>query len=58
MLIGKRERLDKINLVLYEHYYAVNAVGSSMQELVYFVSNAIIKKEVTRKEEITFLDIK
>lgn len=56
----KSKRLDKIGIVLRQHYYAVNAIGSSIQELVYLnlVFNAIITKEVIRNEEIIFLDMR
>lgn len=40
----KRVRLEKINLGLHQHYNPVNAIGHSMQELVYSVINAIITK--------------
>ncbi len=54
----KKERLDKIDLVLQQHYYAVNSIGSFMQELVYLIINSIIINEAIRKEEMKFLDMR
>lgn len=51
-----RERLDKFDLVLHQHYYEVNAIGSSMQKVVYLVMKTIGMKKAIRKEEITLLD--
>ncbi|XP_052833325.1 GATOR complex protein WDR24-like [Octopus bimaculoides] len=47
---GRKERLDKINLVCHQHYHAVSDIDFSMQELVYLVINAITIKDVFGKE--------
>lgn len=49
----RRERLNKINFILYQHCHAVDAIDSS-KELVYNVINGTTVKKMFSKEETKF----
>lgn len=47
----KKERFDKISLVIHQYCYAVNIIDSSVRVLVYEVIDCITIKKTFRKEE-------
>lgn len=55
MIREKGLKKKKRNLILQQQYDTVNAIDSSIQELLYLVINIIMIKEAVR-EEIKFLN--